>query len=59
MIERVGVRSHTLDSDSKDEGGEWNFSPDRKKDVTAVAENGWRVQKMREGGDAANAQGKL
>ena len=40
MIERVGVGSHTLDSDSKDEGGEWNFSPDRKKDVTAVAENG-------------------
>lgn len=39
--------------------GRVELFPDGKKDVTAVAESGSRIRKMREGGDVANARGKL
>lgn len=53
------VGSRTLDPDGRGEGEDGTFPPDEKKDVTAVAENGSRVRKTREGGDAVNARGKL
>lgn len=53
------VGSRTLDPDGRGERGGRNFSPDEKKDVTAVAENGSRVRETRDGGDAVNARGKL